>query len=472
MPQPFLAENFLLSTAAARSLYHDHAARMPIFDYHCHLSPHDIASDRIFDNLAQIWLGGDHYKWRAMRAAGVDERYCTGSASDEEKFMRWAETVPQTVRNPLHHWTHLELRRYFGITAVLDSRTAHDIYSACNERLRTSAFSARNLLRKMNVSAVCTTDDPVDDLRSHRTLADDGCEIRVLPTFRPDKVLALDDPSSYNAYLDKLGAAAGMEITSFGSLVGALRNRRDFFQQQGCCASDHGLAHAYAEEFTSQEIDAAFARIRGGKSLDFDAGNKLRSALLLELGRMVHEKGWVMILHLGPLRNNNTRLFRSFGPDAGCDSLDDAPQARSLSRFLDSLDATGQLPKTVLYNLNPADDAAIASMAGNFNDGTVRGKMQYSVGWWFNDHLDGITHQLNVLSSIGLLSRYIGLVTDSRSLLSFPRHEYFRRILCGMLGREMEAGEIPDDRELVGKMVEDICYGNAQAFFGASARKG
>jgi len=466
MSDGFLHDNFLLSTGIARRLYHDHAASQPLFDYHCHLPPQQIADNHTFENLSQAWLAGDHYKWRAMRTDGVAERFCTGEASDEEKFGKWAETVPHAIGNPLYVWTHLELRRYFGVTGRLSPATARRIYQECGMMLRTPEFSARGMMRRMKVKAVCTTDDPADDLRHHRKIREEGFEIKVLPTFRPDKAMNTDDPAVYNAYLDTLAAAAGVDIRSYGSLVEALRKRHAFFHAQGCRLSDHGLETACAEEFTQAEIDTAFTAVRGGKTLARDQALKLKTALMLECGRMDCERGWVQQLHFGAMLNNNTRLFKSLGPDTGFDSIGDYAVARPLSRFLDHLDQEGRLPKTILYTLNPCANEILGTMLGNFQDGSVAGKMQFGSGWWFLDQRDGMSKQMTALANLGLLSRFVGMLTDSRSFLSYPRHEYFRRILCRLIGEWVEAGEAPDDEELLGKMVEDISFGNAQRYFG------
>lgn len=466
MKKAFLTEDFLLETETALELYHQHAENMPIYDYHSHLPVADIAEDKIFQSLTQIWLYGDHYKWRAMRANGVDERYCTGDAADEEKFQKWTETVPYTIRNPLYHWIHLELKRYFGIEKkLLSAETAKEIYQSCSEMLRTPQYSTRNLLRKMKVKVLCTTDDPIDDLRHHKKIREDEFKIRILPTFRPDKAMTAEDPSAYNSYIDKLSEAAGVDINSYGTLVEAVKKRHDYFHQMGCRLSDHGLETAYTEEFTESEVSAIFDKVRGGQSIDNSELLKLKSALMLEFGRMNNRKGWVQQFHLGALRNTNTRLFRVAGPDAGFDSMGDFEIARPLAGYMDRLDEHNELTKTIIYNLNPRDNELIATMAGNFQDGSFPGKIQYGPGWWFLDQKDGMEKQLNALSNMGLLSRFVGMVTDSRSFLSFPRHEYFRRILCNLLGRDVENGEIPYDMDLLGGIVENICFNNARHYF-------
>ncbi len=462
----FMDEEFLLQTDCASKLYHEFAEKQPIFDYHSHLPPQQIADDINFENLAQAWLAGDHYKWRGMRSNGVAEQYCTGDAADEEKFAKWAETVPYTLRNPLYHWTHLELKRYFGVGELLNAETAQGIFEKCSEMLRSPDFSVRSLLKKSGVRAVCTTDDPADSLEHHAKIAEDGFEVKVWPTFRPDAAMNAENAGAWNSYVDRLGAAADLEIGSFASLLDALKKRHDFFHEMGGRVSDHGLDTAYADDYTQSELESVFAKLRAGRDADGCELAKLKSAIMLECGRMDAEKGWVQQLHLGALRNNNTRLFRSIGRDVGCDSIHDIGMAEALSKFLDKLDQEERLPKTILYNLNPRDNELLATMIGNFQDGSVPGKMQFGSGWWFQDQKDGMERQMNALSLLGLLSRFVGMLTDSRSFLSFPRHEYFRRILCNLLGNDMENGEIPADYDLVGGMVSNICFNNAREYFG------
>ncbi|HRE50475.1 MAG TPA: glucuronate isomerase [Flavitalea sp.] len=461
----FLDENFLLYNKTAEHLYHEVAKPLPIIDYHCHLAPDQIAEDIRFENLTQAWLAGDHYKWRAMRSNGVDESYCTGKRSDEEKFQQWAETVPYTLRNPLYHWTHLELQRYFDVYDTLNGRSAKKIYETCSAKLQTPEYSVRELLLKMNVKTVCTTDDPVDSLEHHRKIKEDGFGIKILPAFRPDKAMSVDDPASFNAYAAKLEEAAGVSISSYADYLNALKKRHDFFASMGCTVSDHGLEQIYAEAFTEAEAAAAFSKIRSGKSLGREENLKLKSALLRQFAIWDWEKGWVQQYHLGALRGNNARMLKLLGPDTGWDSIGDFPQARALSTFLDGLDKNNQLAKTILYNLNPADNELMASMIGNFNDGSVAGKIQFGSAWWFLDQKDGMIKQLNALSNMGLLSRFVGMLTDSRSFLSYPRHEYFRRILCNILGEEIENGELPNDMEWTGQIVKNICYHNAEQYF-------
>ncbi len=465
--KPFLDRHFLLHTETAQRLYHAFAAPMPIIDYHNHLPPRQIAEDQRFDNLSQAWLYGDHYKWRAMRAQGVAETYCTGNASDWEKFEKWAETVPYTLRNPLYHWTHLELQRYFGITELLEPKTARKVYDQANECLRTPGYSVRNLLHKMNVELLCTTDDPTESLEWHQKIAaDPGVGFKVLPTFRPDKAMAVEDPGAFNAWTDQLEAAADTAISVYADFLHALKKRHDFFAQNGCRLSDHGLETMYAAPCTDIEAKAIFDKIRGGKNLDDLEILGLKSALLHEFALWNHEKGWAQQYHLGAMRNNNARALRLLGPDTGWDSIGDFQQGKALARFLDRLDSEGRLAKTILYNLNPADNALMATMIGNFNDGSVAGKVQFGSAWWFLDQKDGMEQQLNALSNLGLLSRFVGMLTDSRSFLSYPRHEYFRRTLCNLLGREIENGELPDQIEWIGEIVRDICYRNAVHYFG------
>jgi glucuronate isomerase len=462
----FLGDDFLLETDAARQLYEQYAATQPIIDYHNHLSPKDIAENRRFHNVTEIWLEGDHYKWRGMRANGIAERYCTGNASPREKFMKWAETVPYTLRNPLFHWTHLELKNYFGITTLLDASSAGEIYERCNTQLQQEDFSVQGLLAKMNVEVLCTTDDPIDSLEYHRKFAAQPSRFRMLPTFRPDKSFAVENVSTYLAYIEQLGAAAGTTINTFDELLQALQNRLEFFHQHGCRVADHGLDQLFFDEQAALEAPALFKKLKQGKNLEARERIQFKSAVLLNLGRLYHKNGWVQQFHLGAMRNNNTRLLRELGPDTGFDSMGEYPQGHMMSRFFDALDNTNQLAKTIVYNLNPADNELFATMVGNFNDGTVAGKMQYGSGWWFLDQKDGMERQMNTLSNMGLLSRFVGMVTDSRSFLSFPRHEYFRRILCNLVGNDIEKGELPDDYHLVGRMVKDISYTNAKTYFG------
>jgi len=461
----FLDDNFLLQTKTAEKLYHDHARKMPIIDYHNHLIPEMIASNRQFDNLTQPWLYGDHYKWRAMRTNGVDERYCTGNATDWEKFEKWAETVPYTMRNPLYHWTHLELKRYFGINDLLCKETAKSIYDVASEKLNQPNYRVQGLLSMMNVESLCTTDDPIDSLEYHRQIRRQNVAFAVYPAWRPDKAMAIENLEGFNAYLDKLSSASGVEVSSYSQLLEALRRRHDFFAANGCKLSDHGIENFYAEDYTQAEIESIFAKARKKKTLSQEDILKFKSATLYDLAILDHEKGWVQQFHIGALRNNNSRLLQALGPATGFDSIGDFPVAISMSRFLDRLDRNDRLAKTIIYNLNPADNEVVATMIGNFQDGTAPGKIQFGSGWWFLDQKDGMEKQINALSTLGLLSRFVGMLTDSRSFLSYPRHEYFRRILCNLLGRDIENGELPNDIGFMGKMVEDICYNNAKNYF-------
>ncbi len=461
----FLDENFLLQTPTAQKLFHEYAKHMPIIDYHCHLPPDQIANDINFENLTQVWLYGDHYKWRAMRANGVNEDYITGKKSDFEKFEKWAATVPYTLRNPLYHWTHLELQRYFDIDAILSSANAKDVYDACTAKLLTKEFSIQGLIKKMNVKVICTTDDPTDNLEHHQKIVNDGAEVKVAPAFRPDRAMAADDVAGLNAYIDKVEQVTNVSIHNFDNYLTALKQRHDYFAANGCKVSDHGLEQIYAEDYTDAEINAIFQKIRANYALTYAEVLKFKSAMLIYFAVWDHEKGWVQQYHLGALRNNNTRMLSQLGPDTGWDSIGDFSQSRALSKFLNKLDTEDKLAKTILYNLNPADNELMATMIGNFNDGSVAGKVQFGSAWWFLDQKDGMTKQLNALSNMGLLSRLVGMLTDSRSFLSFPRHEYFRRLVCNLFGDDVENGELPNDIEWLGKIIQDISYNNAQQYF-------
>jgi len=461
----FLDQDFLLQSPTAQTLYHQYAAAMPIIDYHNHLVPQQIADDHQFENITQAWLYGDHYKWRAMRAHGVDEKYITGNASDEEKFMKWAETVPYTMRNPLYHWTHLELQRYFGVTEVLNSASAKRIYDQCAALLKTPEYSVKNLLLKMNVKVLCTTDDPIDDLGYHKQIKASGFAIKVLPTFRPDKAMAVDDIATFNTYVKSLAQVVGYGIQDLSTYKKAIGERHDYFHACGGRLSDHGLEHIYAEDYTEEHIAKIFGQLISGANVSDHEKWQFKSAMLVYFAHLDHAKGWTQQFHLGALRNNNARLLGSLGPDTGFDSIGDFEQAKPLSKFLNHLDSTNQLAKTILYNLNPGDNELLATMTGNFQDGTIVGKMQFGSGWWFLDQKDGMERQINALSNMGLLSHFVGMLTDSRSFLSFPRHEYFRRILCNLMGQDVENGELPADMEWLGKLVKDISYTNASEFF-------
>jgi len=461
----FINDNFCLDNRFAEELYHRFAEPLPIFDYHSHLSPKEIAEDACFENLFQIWLKGDHYKWRAMRSNGVPEKFCTGNAGDYDKFIKWAETVPYTLRNPLYHWSHLELLRYFGIDDVINPSNAPKIWEEANSMLRTKEFSPVRLLRKMQVELVCTTDDPADNLKSHEKLKIKNPELKVLPTWRPDQVKALEDVASYNAYLLKLSEAAGIEINSFQSLLEALKIRHAYFHTQGCRLSDTGIDTFYADDFSSEGTEKIVGKILSSKSLDASEVSIFKSALMYELAIMDFESGWVQQFHQGAMRNNNSCMFRAMGADTGFDSIGDKPVANSMARFFSRLDQAGKLAKTIVYNLNPSDNEVFATMIGNFQDGETPGKMQWGPAWWFLDQKDGMEKYINALSNLGLLSRFVGMTTDSRSFMSYPRHEYFRRILCNQLGKDIEKGLLPNDTEWIGKIVSDICYYNAKQYF-------
>ena len=462
----FLDPDFVLQSGTARQLYHEHAKSLPIIDYHCHLDPKAIAEDYRFDNLGEIWLSGDHYKWRAMRTNGIDEKYITGDASYREKFEKWAETVPFTMRNPLYHWTHLELKTGFGVEKLLKPETAQEIYDECTAKLRTPEFSARNLMKRYKVEVVCTTDDPTDSLEYHLALKNERFEIKVLPTWRPDRAMAVENPVGFRAYVEKLSEVSGVSIRVFDDFIAALRKRHDFFASTGCKLSDHGFEEFYADDYTSTEINGIFGKIYGGGELDPSEIRKFKSALLYEGAVMDWEKGWTQQFHYGVIRNNNTRLFKKLGPDTGFDSIGDPTVAKSMAKFFDRLDVDNKLTKTIIYNLNPQDNDMVATMIGNFQDGTIAGKIQFGSGWWFLDQKSGMEAQINSLSNLGLLSRFVGMLTDSRSFLSYPRHEYFRRILCNLIGNDVEQGLLPaSEMPFLGKLVENVSYYNAKSFF-------
>ncbi|MEO8204648.1 MAG: glucuronate isomerase [Chthoniobacterales bacterium] len=463
----FLGEDFLLHTPTGRRLYHEVAKQQPIFDYHCHLPPDQIASNHKFRNLYEIWLGGDHYKWRAMRTNGIAEEFCTGNAGDYEKFLAFARTVPQTLRNPLYHWTHLELRNYFGITKILNESTAKEIWDEANERLASPEFTTHGLLHRSKVTVVCTTDDPADDLIHHRKIREDGAlKTRVYPTFRPDKALTVNTPNAFNAWVQKLEAVSGIACTSFEKFLEALDARHLAFHEMGGRLSDHGLEQCYDQFCDKATAAKIFDAARAGKSATADEHAKFAAHLMLYFGELDYSRNWTKQLHLGAMRNNNTRLMQKLGADTGFDSIGDFPQARSLGRYLDALDSAGKLPKTILYNLNPADNYVFATMLGNFQDGSIPGKLQFGSGWWFLDQKEAMEWQMNALSNLGLLSRFVGMLTDSRSFLSYPRHEYFRRLLCNLIGRDVDSGEIPNDQPLLENLIRGICYENAKAYFG------
>ena len=461
----FITENFLLQTKAAKILYHDYAKVMPIIDFHTHLPADEIAEDKKFKNLAEIWLKGDHYKWRAMRTNGVDEKYCTGDVDDYEKFKKWAETVPNTIRNPLYHWTHMELKQSLDIDKMLNPDTAEAIYNDAREKLQQDEYSTVSLLKRWNVDAVFTTDDPVDSLNYHKEIQKSDINVKVLPTWRADKTLAVEDPKSFNSYIESLEQVTNTSITDYVSLLNALRQRHDYFAETGCKASDHGIETFYNCDWTQKEVSDIFAKIRKGNSLTAEEQIKYKMGLLHELAIMDHEKDWVQQYHYGAIRNNNTNMYRKLGVDSGFDSIDDQPVAKAMSHFFDRLDQNGQLTKTILYNLNPADNEMIASMIGNFQDGKTPGKMQFGPAWWFSDNIRGMEEQLEALSNIGLISQFVGMLTDSRSFLSFSRHDYFRRILSNLLGNDMEKGLLPYDFNAIGQIVQNICYYNAKQYF-------
>lgn len=464
----FLSEEFLLENDVASDLYHRVARDLPVIDYHCHLSPELMAEDHRFRSITEIWLDGDHYKWRAMRANGVAERYCTGDASDWEKFEAWAATVPDTLRNPLYHWTHMELRRPFGMGTLLSPATARQVFDRCNARLQEDGFTALGLLAQFRVAVVCTTDDPTDSLEAHRVLAERPDPVtRVYPTWRPDKALAVDEPAAFNAWVARLERASGLAVGgSLSSFLDALERRHAVFHEMGCRASDHGLETMLAEPWSDGEVEASFETLRRGQALESGAALQLKSALLHRLALLDHARGWVQQFHLGALRNTSARRRRELGPDTGYDSIGDFEMARPLARFLDALDDEDRLAKTILYNVNPRDNELFATMIGNFQDGTVPGKLQYGSGWWFLDQLQGMTAQIDALSTMGLLARFVGMVTDSRSFLSYSRHEYFRRLLCNLLGKDVRRGLLPDDRELLGRLVRNVAFCNARDYFG------
>ena len=466
MAATLMNEDFLLQNEKAKILYHQYAKDMPIIDYHNHLPPKEIADNKKFKTLTEIWLKGDHYKWRAMRTFGVNEKYITGDASDEEKFLEWARVVPYTIRNPLFHWTLLELHDPFGVSEYLHEGSAGEIYSHCNALLQKDEFSTRSLLQHFKVEMVGTTDDPCDDLSSHRQLAAEGFGTKVLPSFRPDKVCAIHNREAFVSYVRRLEAVAGVKITDLDSLLEAFQKRIDFFHDNGCRVSDHGFQQLPSTFHLSAAAEKEFSLfISSDDAKPFSEPDAFFGFILVQLCRMYHAKGWVQQFHLGALRNNNTRMLGILGPDTGFDSIADIPQAASMSRFFDALDSTAQLTKTIIYNLNPSDNELFATMTGNFNDGTIKGKIQFGSGWWFLDQKDGMEKQLNALSNMGLVSTFIGMLTDSRSFLSYSRHEYFRRILCNLFGTEMEKGELPNDEKWIGEIVQNICYNNAKEYF-------
>lgn len=461
----FMDENFMLNSKSAERLYHEYASKMPIIDYHNHLPPHEISGDINFENLTQIWLNGDHYKWRAMRSLGIEENMITGNAPDDVKFLKWAETVPYTLRNPLYHWTHMELQRYFGITDLLNGTSAKGIYDQTKGMLQQPDFSVHNLLKRMNVDTLCTTDDPADDLAEHKKIAASSFEVKILPTWRPDKSMAVENVTSFQVYLEKLGTVTNIEIKTVDGLLEALQIRHNYFHEAGCHISDHGIETFYAEDFTKKEIDAIFIKALEGKSLNNTEILKFKSFMLIEGAKMDHASGWAQQFHYGVMRNKNSNMFAQLGPDTGFDSIGDFSVAQAMSKFFNTLEKEDKLAKTIIYNINPGENEMVATMLGNFNKGPVAGKIQFGSGWWFLDQKQGMIEQMNALSALGLISKFIGMLTDSRSFLSFPRHEYFRRIMCNLFGEDMENGEIPNDFGLVGGIVQDISYNNAKEYF-------
>ncbi|MBO0320717.1 glucuronate isomerase [Muricauda sp. CAU 1633] len=460
----FIHEDFLLKTDYAKMLYHDYAKNQPIIDYHCHLPANELAEDKSFENITKLWIEGDHYKWRAMRALGIAEQFITGKATDEEKFQKWAETVPYTLRNPLYHWTHLELSRYFGIDELLTSENAGKIYEQCNLELNKPSFSSRSLVSRMNVKVVCTTDDPLDELSHHIKLSESDYPVQVLPTFRPDGLIDIEKVD-FTDYLSALSKMTGISITNFESLGEAIQKRVDYFHENGCRLSDHGLPHAYGFTYTEKEVNQILSKRLGEKSISPQEIRQYKSAILHLLGQLYAEKNWVMQLHLGPIRDTNKAILTKIGINAGVDSIGDYAHAEHLASFLNGLNNSGSLPKTILYNSNPSDNEVFATMAGNFTGEAIKSKVQFGAAWWFLDQKDGIKDQLDVTSNMGLLSCSVGMLTDSRSFLSFPRHEYYRRVLCNMFGNDIKAGLLPNDMKWIGKIVEDITYNNAKEFF-------
>ena len=464
--KPFIHEDFLLQSETAKHLYHNFAKSLPIIDYHCHLDPKMVAEDHQFSSITELWLGGDHYKWRALRANGVAEKYITGDASDWEKFQKWAETIPYAMRNPLYHWTHLELKTCFGIDKVLNPDTAKEIFDECNAKLQLPEYSAKNLMRRYKVEVVCTTDDPIDSLEYHKQIKESGFEIKVLPTWRPDKAMAVESASAFKTYIDTLSSVSGIKINSFKEIIDALLIRHKYFEEMGCRLSDHGMEEFYAEDYTEAEIEAIFSKVYGGTELNEAEIKKFKSAMLVEFGKMDADTGWTQQFHYGVIRNNNTKMFKAIGPDTGFDSISQVITAKNMVKYFDTLNSMDKLTKTIIYNLNPSDNTMLATMIGNFQDGSVPGKMQFGAGWWFLDQKDGMEQQMNALSLQGLLSRFVGMLTDSRSFVSYARHEYFRRIMCNLIATDVEKGEIPaSEMSRIEQMVADISYYNAKNYF-------
>ncbi|MEN8139230.1 MAG: glucuronate isomerase [Bacteroidota bacterium] len=460
----YINDNFLLQSEQAVRLYHDYAKKMPIIDYHCHLNPKEIADNKKFDNLYDVWLSGDHYKWRALRANGVSEEYITGEKDPKDKFQKWAETVPYTLRNPLYHWTHIELKNTFGITDLLNDNNGAEVYDTCTNLLNTDDYSVQNLIRKSNVEVICTTDDPIDNLQYHKQIKESDFEVKVIPAWRPDKAMAIEK-EDFNTYINQLSEVSGIEISTYSDLLKALEKRHQFFHENGCKLSDHGIEEFYADDYSAEEIENIFGKARKGEELSSTEILKFKSAMLFDFAVMDYNKGWTQQFHYGVVRNNNEAMFNKLGPDTGYDSIGSFDIAKTLNKFLNNLSSAGKLSKTILYNINPADNDIIATAIANFQDGTSAGKIQFGSGWWFLDQKQGMEAQMNSLSNHGLLSRFVGMLTDSRSFLSYSRHEYFRRILCDILGDDMEKGLVPNDMDMVGKMVQDICYNNAKEYF-------
>ncbi|MGN0393201.1 MAG: glucuronate isomerase [Bariatricus sp.] len=462
----FMDKDFLLETETAQKLYHEYAAKMPILDYHCHINPQEIAEDRKFENITQVWLGGDHYKWRQMRSNGVEEKYITGDASDREKFQKWAETLEKAIGNPLYHWSHLELQRYFGYYGALNGETAEEVWNLCNAKLQEDGMSARNLIRQSNVTLVCTTDDPVDSLEWHEKIAaDESFEVQVLPAWRPDKAMNLEKPD-YLDYLKKLEEVSEVKIDSFAALIQALKVRMDYFAARGCSVSDHGLEYVMYAPASAEEIEAIFAKRLRGENVSRQDELQFKTVYMVALGREYHKKNWVMQLHYGVKRDNNSAIFRKLGPDAGIDCINNYAPSSEMADYLNALASTDELPKTILYSLNPTDNAAIGTIIGCFQSEETRGKIQQGSAWWFNDNKQGMIDQMTSLANLGLLGNFIGMLTDSRSFLSYTRHEYFRRIVCNLIGGWVENGEYPADEKVLGRMVQDISYNNAVRYFG------
>lgn len=462
----FMDKDFLLETETAQKLYHEYAAKMPILDYHCHINPQEIAEDRKFENITQVWLGADHYKWRQMRSNGVEEKYITGDASDREKFQKWAETLERAIGNPLYHWSHLELQRYFGYYGALNGETAEEVWNLCNAKLQEDGMSARNLIRQSNVTLVCTTDDPVDSLEWHEKIAaDESFEVRVLPAWRPDKAMNLEK-TDYLEYLKKLEVVSGVKIDSFASLIEALRIRMDYFAEHGCSVSDHGLEYVMYAPASEEEIEAIFAKRLRGEAVSRADELQFKTAYMVALGREYHKKNWAMQLHYGVKRDNNGMIFGKLGPDAGIDCINNYAPSSEMADYLNALAITDELPKTILYSLNPTDNATIGTIIGCFQSEEARGKIQQGSAWWFNDNKQGMIEQMTSLANLGLLGNFIGMLTDSRSFLSYTRHEYFRRIMCNLMGGWVENGEYPADEKVLGRMVQDISYNNAVRYFG------